>query len=124
RKLQGKTVTVIFSSNAPHQNGKKQVFYTYVWSYGRSVGVIEVKNNFSTISPGLAKKVKDARQQIEDDSLRAELKRSVIVARCVVTGVEDSVYNSISGRSEHSPRFRKAFFRVREVLKGNPNMDT
>ena len=71
RNLQGKTVTVIFSSNAPHHNGNKQVFYAYVWSYGRSVGVIEVKNNFSTITPGLVQKVKDARQQIADDSLRA-----------------------------------------------------
>jgi hypothetical protein len=124
RRLQGKTVTVIFSSNAPHHNGAKQVFYTYVWSYGSSVGVIEVKNNFSTISPGLVKKVKDARQQIIDDSLRAELKRSVIVARCLVTRVGDSVYNSIFGRSEHNPRFRKAFFQVRELLKGNLNKDT
>ena len=124
RKLQGKMVTVIFSSNAPHHNGKKQVFYTYVWSYGRSVGVIEVNNNFSQITPGLVQKVKDARQQIVDDSLKAELKRSVIVATCVVTSVGDSIYNSIFGRSEHNPRFRKAFFQVRQVLKGNPNLDT
>ena len=124
RKLQGKTVTVIFSSNAPHHNGGKQVFYTYVWSYGKSVGVLEVKNNFSTITPGLVQKVKNARQQIADDSLSAELKRSVIVARCLVTRVGDSVYNSIFGRSEHNPRFRKAFFKVRQILKGNPNIDT
>jgi hypothetical protein len=120
RKLQGKTVTVIFSSNAPHHNGKKQVFYTYVWSYGRSVGVIEVKNNFTTITPGLTQKVKDARQQIADDTLSAQLKRSVIVAKCYVIRIEDSVYNSIFASSEHNPLFRKAVFKISELLKGKP----
>jgi hypothetical protein len=120
RRLQGKTVTVIFSSNAPHHRGGKQVFYTYVWSYGRSVGVIEVKNNFSTIAPGLVQKVKDARQQIADDTLRAQLKRSAIVAKCYVIRIEDSVYNSVFSRSEHNPLFRKAVFQISELLKGKP----
>jgi len=116
--LEGGTVTVVFSSSAPHHKGDKQAFFTYVWSYGTSVGVVEVKNNITKMPTSvLVQKVKIARQQIADDSLKAELKRSVIVAKCSVTGI-DSIYNSIFERSEHNPQFRKAHFYISEVLKG------
>jgi hypothetical protein len=122
--LQGSYVTVVFSSSVVHHNGDQLAFFTYGWSYGNSVGVIEIKNNITKMPTStLIQKVKIARQQIADDSLKAELKRSVIVAKCYVTSI-DSIYISIFPRSEHNPLFQKAHFHISELLKGHPKKDT
>src|SRR5438552_13344519 len=124
-KLKGGEITVIFSNNLNHKKGDKQIFYTIGWSFGKTVGVIEVKNNLGVkLTSNLQQQVKQARIEIIDDSLRVALKRSVLVARCIVKTIDDSVYNSIFKRSEHNPRFRKVMLEVKEVLKGKTKKGT
>lgn len=124
-QLKGESITVIFTSAVSHQNGDKQIFYTNGWSYGRTVGVIEVRNNLDpTFSPQLSQNIKLARIEIATDSLRAELRRSAVVAHCIVKSISDSVYHSRLKRSEHNPKLRKAIFEVKEVLKGKTKKDT
>ena len=124
-KLKGEEITVIFSKNLNHKKGDKQIFYTIGWSYGKAVAVIDVKNTLSVkFTPNLQQQIEQVRIEIVDDSLKVELKRSVLVARCIVKSIDDSIYNSIFKRSEHNPGFRKVTLEIKEVLKGKTKKDS
>jgi hypothetical protein len=123
--LDSNDITIVFTPGSVHKNGEQQVFYTYGWYYGNTLGVIEVKNNLNKkFQIGLKQQIQQARLQILDDSLAAELKRSTIVIRGVVKKIEEVPEVEALERSEHNPRLYRATFDIQETLKGKKSQDS
>lgn len=123
--MKGKEITLVFASDLNHQKNSKQVFYTFIWYYGSTLGVKEVKNNLEKkFHPQLASLIQQSRSKISDDSLTAELARAKIVVFATVKNISEHIPVRGFEQSEHNPKFRRVTFDVKEVLKGKAKKDS
>jgi hypothetical protein len=118
-QMKGKEITVLLASDQNRIAGEKEVFYTMGWYYGKTLGVKEIPNNLKEELLSIHKeRIVLERINIQNDSLRVELKRAILVVQGIVveSGIKDEKYPPFE--SEHDPVFRKASIEIREVLKG------
>jgi len=124
-RMKGKEITMVFASDLNHPKNSKQVFYTFIWYYGSTLGVKEVKNNLEKkFHPQLSNLIRQSRAKISDDSLSAELARAKIVVFATVKNISEYIPVRGLEQSEHNPKFRKVVFDVKEVLKGKTKKDS
>jgi len=119
-QMKGKEITVLLASDKNREAGNKEVFYTMGWYYGKTLGVKEIPNNLKEeIQTGYRERIARERLNIQNDSLRAELKRAKLVVQGTVieTSIKDEKYPPFE--SEHDPAFRKAVIEIKEVIKGD-----
>lgn len=119
-QMKGKEITVLLASDKNREAGDKEVFYTMGWYYGKTLGVKEIPNNLKEIiKTGYRERIAQERLNIQNDSLRAELKRAKLVVQGIVieTSLKDERYPPFE--TEHDPAFRKAVIEIKEVIKGD-----
>ncbi len=117
--MEGKEITVLLASAANRKENMAQVFYTTGWYYGKTLGVKEVPNGqVKNLQDGLKEKIARERINIHNDSLKAELKRAVLVIKGVVNESDIREKENNALESEHNPEYRKALIQIQTVLKG------
>ena len=119
-EMKGKEITVLLASPQRNKAGDKQVFFTTGWYYGKTLGVKETPNNLFVPEKldGLQKKILTERINIRNDSLREELKKTILVIQGTVVEADIKVEENPSLESEHDPEFKKAVIEIKEVIKG------
>lgn len=119
-QMKGKEITVLLAPNQERKAGEKEVFYTVGWYYGKTLGVKEIPNKLNTeIKSGFKERIAKERMNLQNDSLRVELRRSTLVVQGLVveSGIRDEKIQPME--SEHDPAFRKAIIEIKAVLKGD-----
>lgn len=114
----GQDVTVRLLDPRERRAGDRAVFFTYVQTAARTLGVVEVASRPADQAEAVERGIRDARRAIEDDSLSKRL----AAAELVVVGVIGAGKPSEAARdpeSEHDALWWMAPLRIETVLKGS-----
>jgi hypothetical protein len=116
--LKGKEVTVRLLPEDRVQSGMSLVFFTYGYSFGKSVGLAEVGALPGTETEALSAQVREARQVSADQALQSRLETSVLVVLATAGEPQPTEEIKLPNIDEHDPLWWMAPLKVEKVVKG------
>lgn len=116
--LKGKEVTVRLLPQEKVETGKALVFFTYGYSFGKSVGLAEVGSLPAAEAEALSKQVPEARQTFADQAVQKRLETAELVV--LATAGEPRPTEDIKRPDvdEHDALWWVAPLKVEKTLKG------
>ncbi len=118
--LKGKEVTVRLLPEERVQRGVPLVFFTYGYSFGKSVGLAEVGSLPAVDIDTLAGQIREARQMFADEPLQKRLQQAALVVVGTAGEPKPTEETKLPEKDEHDPLWWEAPLKVEKVLKGNP----
>jgi hypothetical protein len=113
----GRDVDVRLRDPLKPQAGERAVFFTYVQSTGKTLGLVEVASQPVDQPEALEGRIRDARRTLADQALAARLASAEMVVVGVV-GEAKPTPGALDPVSEHDPRWYRAPIRVESFEKG------
>lgn len=118
--LKGKEVTVRLLPAEKVQTGTSLVFFTYGYSFGKSVGLAEVGSLSAAETETVFKQVREARQMLVDQALQKRLQEAALVVVATAGEPKPTEETKRPDKDEHDPLWWVAPLKVEKVIKGNP----
>lgn len=122
-KQTGRDVTVRLRKPHEMQPGHKATFFTYAYAGGVSLGLEEVGVMPIEDPESLQNRIREARQTLADEALKARLQSAEVVVVGVV-GEAKETEEALNPRGEHDPLWWRAPIKVTSLEKGRPTGGT
>jgi hypothetical protein len=122
-KQSGRDVTVRLRKPGEMQPGQKATFFTYTYAGGASLGLEEVGITPIEDPESLQTRIRQARQELADEALKARLQSAELVVVGVV-GEARKTEEARNPRSEHDPLWWQAPIKVTSFEKGRSTSNT
>jgi hypothetical protein len=122
--LKGKEVTVRLVPREKVERGKPLVFFTYGYSFGKSVGLAEVGSLPAEEAEALSKQVREARQTSADQAVQRRLETAELVVLATAGEPRPTEDVRRPDVDEHDALWWVASLKVEKTLKGAVDGDT
>ena len=113
----GKDVTVRLRSSQKVQKGQRAIFFTYLQTAGKTLGLVEVMLQPETQANKAEIQVKDARQLLADEALTRRLTSASMVV-VGVFGEPQPTEEARERKGEHDPMWWRGPIKVESFEKG------